>query len=283
MEGIRVKKENIANITQQEEAPTFENTLIALEKSGEQLSRVSSVFYALVSAHTNDTLQALNQKLAPLLSELNDEIYLNSTLFERIKTLHDKKETLELDAESKRLLEEYYQDFVIAGANLKGEEKEQLKEINSTLASLTTEFGKTLLAATNEGALIIKNKEELKGLSDAELRSLATEEKTYKISILNTTQQPLLVALENRATRQKIFENAWSRTRGDENNTEELVLKIAKLRLKKAQLLGFDTYADWSLQTTMIKNKENIRHFFDGLIPSGITKAQEESDMIEAV
>src|SRR5690554_1281953 len=247
MEGIRVKRAHIEKIIDQEEEPTFENTLVALEKSGEQLSRAANVFYALTGAHTNDTLQALNQKLAPLFSELNDEIYLNSALFERIKELHDQKEDLSLDAESEKLLEEYYKDFVVAGANLSTEEKVKLKEINSNLASLTAEFGKTLLAATNEGALIITDKKELEGLSESTLTSLKTEDGAYRIPILNTTQQPLLSSLSNRATRQKVFEN----------------------------------YADWSLQKTMIKNKDNVRNFFDGLIPAAIEKAQEESKMIE--
>lgn len=281
MEGIRVKRAHIEKIIDQEEEPTFENTLVALEKSGEQLSRAANVFYALTGAHTNDTLQALNQKLAPLFSELNDEIYLNSALFERIKKLHDQKATLSLDAESEKLLEEYYKDFVVAGANLSTEEKEKLKEINSNLASLTAEFGKTLLAATNEGALIITDKKELEGLSESTLASLKTEDGAYRIPILNTTQQPLLSSLSNRATRQKVFENAWNRTSGEKNNTEDLVMKLATLRLEKAQLLGFETYADWSLQKTMIKNKDNVRNFFDGLIPAAIEKAQEESKMIE--
>src|SRR5690554_317623 len=283
LEGIRLKKENIDKIIQQEEEPTFENTLVALEKSGEQLGRARRVFSALMGANTNDTLQALNQKFAPLLSELNDEIYLNSKLFERIKILHEQKESLELDAESKKLLKEYYKDFVVAGANLSSEDKEKLKEINSNLASLTAEFGKTLLAATNEGALIIKDENELEGLSESTLASLKTEDEAYRIPILNTTQQPLLSSLKNRATRQKVFENAWNRTSGEKNNTEEIVVKLATLRLEKAQLLGFETYADWSLQKTMIQNKNNVRNFFDGLIPAAIEKAKKESKMIESM
>src|SRR5690554_5849920 len=281
MEGIRVKRAHIEKIIDQEEEPTFENTLVALEKSGEQLNHAASVFYALTGAHTNDTLQDLNQKLAPLFSELNDEIYLNSDLFERIKTLHAKKESLSLDPESEKLLDEYYQDFVIAGAELEGKDKEKLKDINSNLASLTAEFGKTLLAATNEGALIIKDKDELTGLSDSDLRSLKNKDGNYRIPVQNTTQQPLLSSLDNRATRKKVFENAMHRADGAKNNTEDFVMKLALLRLEKAKLLGFETYADWSLQKTMIQKKENVREFFDGLIPAAIEKAEEESAMIE--
>ncbi|HZH86729.1 MAG TPA: M3 family metallopeptidase [Brumimicrobium sp.] len=280
LEGIRIKKENVDKIVQQTEAPTFENTLVALEKSGEQLSRATNVFYALAGSHTNDTIQDLNQKLAPMFSELQDEIYLNSELFVRIKTLYDSKSSLNLDAESEKLLDEYYKDFVIAGAELEGDDKNKLKEINSSLASLTAAFGKTLLAATNEGALIIKDKEELKGLSDSDLRSIKTEDGAYRVPIQNTTQQPLLSSLENRTTREKVFINAWNRADGSKNDTKDLVLKITQARADKAALLGFDTYADWSLQKTMIQNKDNVRTFFDGLIPAAIEKAHEESNMI---
>jgi peptidyl-dipeptidase Dcp len=280
-EGIRVKRENINAIINQTENPTFDNTIVALEKSGQQLSRATNVFYALTGAHTNDTLQDLNQYLAPKFSELNDEIYLNADLFKRIKTLHDKKDELSLDAESAKLLDEYYEDFVIAGAELEGEAKDKLKEINSKLASLSAEFGKVLLAATNEGALIIKDKEKLKGMSESSLRSSKTEDGAYKIPIQNTTQQPTLVSLETRATRKQVFENAWKRADGSKNDTKTILVDIAKARAEKAKLLGFETYADWSLQKTMIQNKENVREFFDGLIPAAVEKAQEESAMIE--
>nr|WP_240612559.1 M3 family metallopeptidase [Brumimicrobium salinarum] len=281
MEGIRIKRERLKEIVESEEAPTFENTIVALEKSGHQLSKVTNVFSALTGAHTNDTLQDLNQKLAPQLSELNDEVYLNEKLFERIQELNNKKDELGLDAESKKLLEEYHKKFVIAGAELKSEDKEKLKAINSKLASLSAEFGKTLLAATNEGALIIEDKAKLKGLSESTLASLKTDDGNYRIPIQNTTQQPTLASLDNRDTRKMVFENAWMRADGSENDTKDLVIEIAHKRAEKAKLLGFDTYADWSLQTTMIQNKENVREFFDGLIPAGVVKAQKESEMIE--
>nr|WP_233244172.1 M3 family metallopeptidase [Brumimicrobium oceani] len=280
-EGIRVKRENIKAIINQTENPTFDNTIVALEKSGQQLSRATNVFYALTGAHTNDTLQDLNQELAPKFSELNDEIYLNEDLFKRIKELHNKKGDLALDAESTKLLDEYYKNFVIAGAELEGEAKDKLKEINSQLASLSAEFGKTLLAATNTGALIVEDQDKLKGMSESSLKSIKTEEGTFKIPIQNTTQQPTLVSLENRETRKLVFENAWMRADGSGNDTKHLVTEIAQKRAEKAALLGFGTYADWSLQKTMIQNKENVREFFDGLIPAAIAKASEESKMIE--
>src|SRR5690554_4312152 len=204
LEGIKIKKENVEKIAQQKEEATFENTIVALEKSGEKLSRVRNVFSALSGAHTNDTLQDLNEEFAPKFSELEDAMHLNKDLFARVKTLHDKKADLGLDAESEKLLDEYYQDFVIAGAELEGEDKKRLMEINSRLASLTTKFGKTLLAATNEGALIIEDKEELVGLSESQLEAIKTEDGKYRIPIQNTTQQPLLSSLDNRDMRKKV-------------------------------------------------------------------------------
>lgn len=280
-EGIRLKRAEIEEIANQSEEPTFENTLVALERSGGDLKRVRSVFGALTSAHTNDTLQALKQEFAPIFSELNDEVYLNSALFDRIKTLYDQKEDLSLDAESAKLLDEYYNDFVLAGAELEGEAKEKLKAVNSEMASLVAKFGETLLAATNEGALIVENAEELKGLSESKLKSIETEDGNYKIAIQNTTQQPTLVALENRKMRQKVFENAWYRTDGSAHDTKDIIVKIAQKRAEKAALLGYDSYADWSLQNTMIQSKSNLREFFDGLIPAAIEKASAESQLIE--
>ncbi len=282
-EGIRLKKANIANIIEEKDAPTFENTIVAMERSGEVLSRVMNVFSALTSANTNEMFQALEEELAPVLSELSDDIYLNEQLFKRVSAVYNGKDQLKLDAESAKLLDEYYKNFIIAGANLSNDNKSKLKDINSQLASFTTKFGKVLLDATNDGALIVKDKNELKGLSEEDLSALKTVDETYKIPLQNTTQQPLLSSMADRATRKKLFEKSWLRADGSKNDTKSILLSIAKLRVQKAQLLGFKTYADWSLQKSMIKNKENVRRFFDDLIPAAINKAQNESDLIEAM
>ncbi len=282
-EGIRLKKENIAQIVNQKDEPTFENTIVAMEKSGEILSRVMNVFGALTGANTNDTLQALEEELAPVLSEMSDDIYLNEQLFKRVSAVYNTKDKLNLDNESAKLLSEYYTDFVIAGANLGDDKKTQLKDINSQLATLTTKFGKVLLDATNDGALIIKDKNKLKGLSEADLSSVKTDDGNYKIPLQNTTQQPLLSSMADRETRKSLFEKSWLRADGTKNDTKAILLKIAELRAKKAKLLGFNTYADWSLQKSMIKNKENIRSFFDELIPAAVAKATSESELIEAM
>lgn len=281
LKGIEEKRAEIDAIANNTEEPTFENTIVAMEKSGELLTRTSRVFYALSSADTNETIQEVSEEMAPKLSELSDGIYLNDKLFQRIKTLHNQKDELDLDAESLKLLEEYYDDFVVAGANLSEEDKETLKEYNSRLASLTTKFGKTLLAANNAGAVNFKEEEMLAGLSEDQLKSNANDDGTWTIALLNTTQQPLLQSMDNRDAREKLFTAGWNRADGGDNDTRDIVKEIVELRLKKAQLLGFNNYAEWSLQRTMANNPANVQDFFAQLIPDALKKAQAESDEIQ--
>src|SRR5690606_10798763 len=282
LEGIAQQKKAIEAITANEEEPTFENTVIALEKSGELLNRSSQIFYALASANTNEILQAVEEEMAPKLAAQNDEIYLNEKLFHRIKSLHDKKESLNLDAESLKLLEEYYEDFEIAGANLSAEDKEKLKEYNSRLAILTTKFGKVLLDANNAGAVTFTNKEDLAGVDEDFLKSKESKDgKGWTIPLQNTTQQPLLQSMDNRASREKLYKAAWFRADGSKNDTKGLIKEIVEVRAQKAKLLGFNNYAEWSLQKTMAKTPENVNKFFNGLIPAAIAKAQTESDEIQ--
>ncbi len=281
LEGIRLKRENIDRIANSKDKPTFENTLVEMEKSGEVLSRVMMIFEALAGAHTNDTLQHLEEEFAPVLSELSDDIYLNDKLFKRVEAVYAQKDALNLDLESLKLVEEYYQNFIIAGAKLDPSAKKQLKEINAQLATLTTKFGKLLLDATNDGALIVNDPAQLEGLTDEVKASLKQADGTYKLDLINTTQQPLLGSLANRSVRQQLFEKSWLRADGTKNDTKETLLKIAQLRVQKANLLGFETYADWSLQQSMVQNKETIRSFFDGLIPAAVEKAGVEAKMIE--
>lgn len=280
IEGIKQKRDNIEAIANNEDAPTFENTIVALEKSGELLDRTRQVFGALSSADTNDEIQAISEELAPQFSELNDGIYLNDKLYARVKALYDSRANLNLDAESLRLLEKYHTDFVIAGADLSDEDKVILKEYNARLATLTTQFGKTLLAANNNGAVVFQNKEDLAGIDEKRLKSLENKDgEGFKVALLNTTQQPLLQSMDNRDSREKLFMAGWERAVGT-NDTRPIVKEIVELRAKKAALLGFDNYAAWSLQETMAKNPENVRAFFAQLIP-GATKraAQEEMEI----
>ena len=282
LEGIAQQRKAIDEITSNSEEPTFENTVIALEKSGELLERSSQIFGALGSADTNDTLQAIDDRMAPKFAAQQDAIYLNEKLFQRFKTLFNKRESLNLDSESLKLLENYYEDFEIAGANLSAEDKEKLSDFNSKLATLTTKFGKTLLAANNAGSVTFSNKEEVAGISDDVLKPRENEDgKGWTIPLLNTTQQPLLQSMENRASREKLFNAGWMRADGGANDTREIVKQIVELRAQKAKLLGFNNYAEWSLQKTMAKTPETINKFFGGLIPAATAKAQAESDEIQ--
>ena len=282
LEGIAQQQKAVAAIANSEEEPTFENTVIALEKSGELLNRSSQIFYALAGANTNETLQAVEEEMAPKFAAINDEIYLNEKLFQRFKTLYNKKSTLNLDAESLKLLEEYYEDFEIAGANLSAEDKEKLKEYNSKLATLTTKFGKTLLDANNAGAVTFTNKEDLAGVDEDFLKSKESKDgKGWTIPLQNTTQQPLLQSMDNRASREKLYKAAWLRADGSANDTKGLIKEIVEVRAQKAKLLGFNNYAEWSLQKTMAKTPANVNKFFNGLIPAATAKAQTESDEIQ--
>ena len=282
LQGMDEKREIIENIANTTEAATFENTILALEKSGVLLDRVRNVFSALTGAHTNDTLQAVQEEMAPKFSELRDAIYLNDTLFQRVKTLYEKRESLNLDGESLRLLENYFEDFEIAGANLSPENKEILKSYNSRLATLSNTFNKTLLEANNAGAVIFTDKSDLEGLSDADLKSLEIKDgQGWKIALQNTTQQPLLQSLKKRETREKLFKAAWLRADGTAQDTKAVITEIAELRAKKGALLGFSNYAEWSLQNTMAKVPENVFKLFKGLVPSATAKAGQEAKEIQ--
>lgn len=281
LEGIAQSKAQIEEIANNEEPATFENTLVALEKSGDLLNRTLAVFSALSSANTNDTIQSVQTKVAPLLAELNDAMYLNTKLFERIKYLHSNMESLGLDAESEKLLQDYYEDFAIAGANLSDADKEKLKEYNSRLASLTTEFSKVLLAANNAGAVTFTDKDEVAGIGENVLESLKNEEGGWTIPLQNTTQQPLLQVMENRDSRQKLFESAWHRSDHGEHDTRDIIQEIVEIRANKAKLLGYNNYAEWSLQKTMAKTPKNVFEFFDALVPATTAKAKVEANEIQ--
>lgn len=282
LKGIEQQKKAVEAIANSKEEPTFDNTVLALEKSSELLSRSSQIFYALAGSNTNETLQAVEEEMAPKFAAQSDMIYLNENLFKRFKTLYDKKESLNLDAESLKLLENYYEDFEIAGANLSSEDKETLKEYNEKIATLTTKFGKTLLDANNAGAVTFTNKEDLAGVDEDFLKSKESKDgKGWTIPLQNTTQQPLLQSMENRASREKLFKAAWHRSDQGANDTREIIKQLVEVRAQKAKLLGFNNYAEWSLQKTMAKTPENVNKFFSGLIPAATAKAQAESDEIQ--
>ncbi|MDM1407626.1 M3 family metallopeptidase [Myroides sp. DF42-4-2] len=281
LEGMRRQVEAIDKITANTEAPTFENTLVELEKSSALLDRVSAVFHILVGAHTNDEIKAINQELSPKFAAHRDGIYLNDALFQKVKQLHDQQASLGLTNEQTRLLEVYYQEFVRSGANLKSEQKETLKAINQELATLTTTFGDQLLAATKAGSVVF-TQDELDGLSSSEMEAFKQADGTYAIPLNNTTQQPIAATLNKKESRQKLFEAGWSRTeQGDDNDTRATLLAIAKKRAEKAELLGYKNYAEWSLQGSMANKPEQAKKLMDQLSPYAVGAATQEAKEIQ--
>ncbi|HEO9971521.1 TPA: peptidyl-dipeptidase Dcp [Enterobacter hormaechei subsp. xiangfangensis] len=287
-EAMRLKRADIDAIIAQRAAPDFDNTVLALEKSGAMLSRVSSVFFAMTSAHTNDYLQALDEQFSTELAGLANDIWLNDTLFARVEAVWQDREAL--DAESRRLTEETYQHFVLAGARLNADEKAELKSLNTEAATLTSQFNQRLLAANKAGGLVVDDVRQLDGLSAEEMAAAAhaAAEKGLKerwlIPLLNTTQQPALAALALRETRKKLFSPGWERTqKGDENDTRELIRRLTALRARQAQLLGFDNYASWSIADQMAKTPEAALEFMRGIVPAARGRAALEQADIQKV
>ncbi len=281
--GFKIHEQEIQAIINNSNPATVENTLEAFEKSGVMLGRAAGVFYNLTGSNTNETLQALQEEYAPIFSAHNDKIYLNSDLYNRIKQV---KTTA--GSEDARLREELLKEFEIAGASLSEDKKTQLKKINSQLASLQTEFSKQLLGARKDGALLIGDVKQLAGLDDAQLEAAAGKAKAdgqdgkYSLSLLNTTQQPLLVYLQDRETRRKLFEASVNRAqRNDENDTRAVISKIAKLRLQKGQLLGKRSFAEWKLQGTMAKTPEAALGLLEKLSKPSVEQAKVEGEEIQ--
>ena len=282
--GLKQNISEIEKIANNTETPTFENTVLALEKSGEVLKRAQIVFYNLTGSNTNPTLQKIEEEYAPIFAAHSDKIYLNSKIFNRIKAV----KTDGLDAEDKRLIEVYKQRFELAGANLTDAQKEQMKAINAELATLSTQFTSKLLEARKKGAVLINDVKELDGLSADEIAAAATDAKNagqegkYLLTLLNTTQQPLLQNLKNRATREKLFKASWFRAeKGDENDTRAILEKTAKLKMDKAHLMGKSSYAELNLMDQMAKKPENALKLLSQLANPAVAQAKKESDDIQ--
>lgn len=289
-EAVRRKRQEVAAIAANPHAPTFENTCLALEKSGGMLGRVSSTFFAMTSAHTNDYLQKLDEEFSAELAELADDIHLNARLFARLDAVYQQRHELGLDEESRRLLEVVWQQFMLAGATLGEEQKTQLKALNKEAAQLTSQFNNRLLAATKAGGLIVDDAQALAGLSEAEIlaaREAAKEkglEDKWLIPLLNTTQQPALQTLANRATREALFKAGWSRSeKNDANDTRAIVTRLAELRAAQAQLLGFDDFASWKIADQMAKTPEAALRFMRGIVPAATARARQELADIQQV
>ncbi|MDM1407864.1 M3 family metallopeptidase [Myroides sp. DF42-4-2] len=281
LEGMRQQNKAIQDIIANAEEPTFTNTMEALELSGLLLNRVSNVFHLLTAANTNAELIAINNELAPKFAAHNDGIYLNDALFERVKKLNTNKDNLGLEPEQTRLIEVYYERFEQAGANLSAVDKEKLKKINQEIATLTNSFSDKLLAATKAGAVVF-NAEQLEGVSPETLSSFKQGDNQYSLPLSNTTQQPISSQLQNAATREQLFKASWERAeKKDSNDTQELVIAIAKKRAEKARLLGFDTYAAWSLQGTMAQTPDQVFKMLETLNPHALEAAKEEGQIIQ--
>jgi peptidyl-dipeptidase Dcp len=284
--GLKVHDQEIDSIANNLEKPTFENTVLAIETSGVDLYRAVGIFSNLTGSNTNPTLQAIDEEYAAIFSAHNDKIYLNSKLYNRIKAI-------DLDAlqgEDKKLTEYYLQQFELAGASLSASNKEKMKKINSELATLGTTFGNKLLIARKKGALLFDKESDLEGLSTDELTaakiraSEAGHPGKFLIGLLNTTQQPLLSSLKNRATRERIFKSSWTRAeKNDDGDTRDILLKMAKLRLQKAKLMGKKSFAEWRLQDQMAKTPANAMNLLAQIAKPAVAKAKIEAKEIQEI
>jgi peptidyl-dipeptidase Dcp len=287
--GMAKQREEVRAIADNPEPPTFENTFVTLEKSGQLFNRVMLVFNAVSGANRSPELEKVQEIEAPKLASHKDAIFLDSKLFHRVETIYQQRESLKLDAESLRLVEYYYQEFVHAGANLSAADKAELRKLNEEESTLSTAFGTKLLAATKAAAYVTTDKNALAGLSDTRLKGAAQAAADRKVSgyvipLQNTTQQPDFASLSVRTTRQTIFENSWNRAeRGDANDTRDTIARMAQVRAQKAKLLGFANYAAWKLQDQMAKTPEAAVKFMDELVPGSRARATAEAKDIQAL
>ena len=287
--GIKEQRANIQKIISNKKKPTFQNTILAYENSGRLLDRVSNVFFGLTSAHKTPGIAEAQKKVMPLLTDLDNEISFNQKLFERIKYVYDH-EFNKLKGEDKRLTEVIYKGFVRSGALLSPEKMERMKQINTRISDLQEQFGNLLPAATNNAVVWVNSKEELAGLSDADIAQCKKDAESlgnkapYCIVIVNTTQQAILTNLQNRELRRKVYMASIHRADGTnpEFNTFPIVTEIAKLRAEKGQLMGYNNYAEYSLEKTMAKNTKNVNAFLQQLVKEYAPKADAETRDIEA-
>ena len=264
--------------------PTFNNTIMAMETSGALLDRVSTVFFSLTSANTNVEMENIRSEMAPKLSAHSDQILLNGKLFHRVKTIHEQRDQLGLDKESKRLVEKYYTDFIRSGANLSSEEKESLKKINGEMAVLQTTFSQNVLKEVNALAVVVDSKDELDGLSDVAIEAAANEAKSrelegkYVLTLRNTSGQPPMASLTNRALRERIHKTSLSRgSRGGDFDNRDILANVIKLRAEKAQLMGYDNHAAYSLENQTAQTPKAVNERLSSLAPKAVANANKEA------
>src|SRR5256886_7787111 len=282
--GMREQLKEIDPIANNSEAPTFDNTIVALERTGRFLDRPERTFSNLNACDTNPTRQKIDKEIAPKLAAHHDEIFLNPKLFARVQVLYDKGDKLGLDPESAYLLERYYKDFVRAGAKLSDADKEKLKKINAELARLQTDFEQSVLKEKNASSVVVDKKEDLVGLSDSQMATVTNAAKAehkegkFVIPMQNTTGQPLLKSLQNRQLRQRVMQTSLARnSHGGEFDTRAAVLRAAQLRAEKAKLLGYDNWAAYQLEDQTAKNISTVNKLLGDLAPAAVANAKAEA------
>ncbi|KGB08419.1 peptidyl-dipeptidase Dcp [Klebsiella aerogenes] len=289
-EGVRRQREEIAAIINNPAPADFDNTLVALEQSGQLLGRVTRVFFAMAGANTNPLIQQLDEQFSAELAELGNDIWLNDALYQRVKQVWQQRDGLSLDPESRRLLEVSWQRFQLAGAALAQEQKTALKALNTEEALLQSQFQQRLLAAVKSGGLVVDYQHQLDGLAADEIAAAADAARDkglhdrWLLALTNTTQQPALQALADRQTRHNLFAAGWTRNqKGDANDTRELVLRLAEIRARKAELLGVADYASWSMADQMAKTPSEALAFMRRIAPAARRRAEQELADIQQV
>jgi peptidyl-dipeptidase Dcp len=288
VDGLNQQQEEITKIAENTEAPTFDNTLVAIEKSGQLYTRVNNVFNLLTGANTTPELQKLQEEIAPKQAAMQDAIFLNTKLFKRVEAIYSQRANLKLDAESNRLVEYYYQQFVLAGAKLSDADKATMKTFNGEEATLTAKFNNQLLAATKAGSVSVDDTTKLTGLALTDREVLAQNASSNKLDgkwlilLQNTTQQPLLQSLANRGLREKLFDSSWTRAeKSDSNDTRKTIVRLVQIRADKAKLLGYPNYAAWKLQDQMAATPTAVDQFLSKLAPATTAKANVEAADIQ--
>ncbi|MEL4429116.1 M3 family metallopeptidase [Shewanella mangrovisoli] len=288
-QGIKEHYQEILAIANNPAAPTFDNTIVAMEKSGALLTRASSVFYNLAGSNSNPALRKIQGEMAPKMAAHSDNINLNPALFARIESIYNDRNNLGLTPEAVRLVEVYHQRFIMAGAKLTDEQKVKIRALNEEQSTLTNEFSQRLLRLTKEIAIVVDNKEQLAGLTDSEITSAANDAKAaghegkYLINITNTTRQPVLASLENRELRQRIWEASANRGLTGENETASLVSRLAQLRAERAALLGYENWASYRLAPQMAKTPEAVYSMFGSMVPAVVANTEKEAADIQAM
>ena len=292
LKGIEQQNQEIKAIVENPEEPTFENTIVALDNSGEILARVSGVFFALTEADTNDELMALEGKIAPMLSEHSDNIFLNQDLYKRVAAVHAQEEAgkITLTTEQHYLLDKYYKEFIRSGAGLDAQKQERLREINKQLSTLTIEFGNHVLADNNDYLLVVDKKEDLAGLPEAVIEGAAHEAKAHGkdgkwvFTLQESSRTPLLQYAQNRELRKNIYQAYTSLgNRGNANDNKDVLKQVLALRLEKAQLMGFSNYAEYQLSDNMAKTPQNALDLLYGLWKYSIKNAEAEAAELQKI